>query len=108
MPPKTRKRREMKLTMLSLVLGLSATAAAGDSNAEKPEAAPSDATAKTAADFSASDEIDSRLPRWLRFCGEYRARFEGYSGGGFKPDSTDDYMLSRLRLDLTIGSLRRG
>jgi hypothetical protein len=42
------------------------------------------------------------VAKWLRFSGEYRARFEGYSGGSFKPATTDAYMLSRLRLGLTI------
>ena len=94
MPPRAGRRREMKLTMFALLLGISATAAAADAN--------SDARSKTVADFSPSDEINTPLPRWLRFSGEYRARFEGYTGGGFKPASTGDYMLSRLRLDLTI------
>jgi hypothetical protein len=36
------------------------------------------------------------------FGGEYRDRFEGYTGGSFKPNTTDAYVLSRLKLDLTI------
>ena len=52
--------------------------------------------------FSPAGEINRVLPAWLRFGGEYRARFEGYSGGSFKPDTSDAYWLSRVRLTLTI------
>jgi hypothetical protein len=52
--------------------------------------------------FSPASEVNRALPRWLIFGGEYRARFEGYSGGNFKPDSTDAYWLSRVRLNMTI------
>jgi hypothetical protein len=51
-------------------------------------------------------EINKGLPKWLRFSGEYRVRFEGYTGGNFKPDTTDSYMLSRLKLGLTIKPTR--
>ena len=36
------------------------------------------------------------------FGGDYRARYEGYLGGSFKPATSDAYLLSRLKLDLTI------
>ena len=49
-----------------------------------------------------SDEPNSHLPKWLRFSGEYRLRGEGYTGGAFKPDHDDAYLLSRLRLNMTI------
>jgi Alginate export len=49
-----------------------------------------------------SDEFNRELPRWLRFGGEYRARVEGFTGGGFKPDTSDAYVLSRLRLNMII------
>jgi hypothetical protein len=52
--------------------------------------------------FSPSEEVNSVLPSWIKFGGEYRARFEGYTGGSFKEDSTDSYMLSRLKLNVTI------
>jgi len=51
---------------------------------------------------SLSERFNSMLPDWLRFSGELRERFEGYSGGGFKPDSTDDYDLHRIRLGMQI------
>jgi hypothetical protein len=67
-----------------------------------PMAAQSPTPEPPRADFSAATEINRNLPKWLQFSGEYRARFEGYTGGGFKPSTTDSYMLSRLRLGLTI------
>jgi len=51
---------------------------------------------------SLSEKLNETLPSWLRFSGELRERFEGYSGGGFKPHSTDDYDLHRLRLGMLI------
>ena len=52
--------------------------------------------------LSPSTEINKGLPSSLTFSGEYRARFEGYSGGGYAPNSTDAYLLSRLQLNLLI------
>ncbi|HKU26507.1 MAG TPA: alginate export family protein [Candidatus Sulfotelmatobacter sp.] len=49
-----------------------------------------------------SDELNKELPKWLRFSGEYRARLEGFTGGGFKPHNDDLYLLSRLRLNMLI------
>jgi hypothetical protein len=49
-----------------------------------------------------TDELNKELPKWLRFSGEFRARLEGFSGGGFKPDSSDAYYLNRIRLALTV------
>ncbi|MFN7992363.1 MAG: alginate export family protein [Bryobacteraceae bacterium] len=49
-----------------------------------------------------SEKFNDKLPSWLRFSGELRERFEGYTGGGFKPDSTNDYVLQRIRLGVQI------
>jgi hypothetical protein len=51
---------------------------------------------------SPASTVNEALPAWLRFGGEYRARFEGYSGGSFKNNTSDDYLLSRLKLQMTI------
>jgi hypothetical protein len=51
---------------------------------------------------SLSEQFNQLLPRWLRFSGEFRERFEGYSGGGFKPNSTNDYDVQRIRLGMQI------
>jgi hypothetical protein len=63
--------------------------------AQQPATPPSD-------DFSVSDELNQRLPNWLRFSGEERLRWEGFQGGGFKPDSSDYYLLNRLRLAVMV------
>lgn len=52
--------------------------------------------------FVPSDELNKELPTWLRFSGEYRSRAEGFDGGGFKANSQDLYLLSRLRLNMQI------
>jgi hypothetical protein len=49
-----------------------------------------------------SEQFNSTLPKWLRLGGEYRARVEGFTGGGFKGNSDDTYLLSRLRLNMTL------
>jgi hypothetical protein len=49
--------------------------------------------------------VNRVLPSWVRFKGEYRARWEGNSGQRFVPDADDHYLLTRLRLDLDIQPL---
>lgn len=49
-----------------------------------------------------SEELNRRLPGWLCFSGEYRLRVEGFSGGGFRQDNQDAYLLSRLRINMKI------
>ncbi len=51
---------------------------------------------------SISEQFNQLLPSWLRFSGEFRERFEGYSGGSFKHKSTNDYDLQRTRLGMEI------
>lgn len=46
--------------------------------------------------------VNQALPAWLRFSGEYRMRAEGFDGGSFKPDTSDAYALSRLRLNMRV------
>jgi hypothetical protein len=47
-------------------------------------------------------DLNRVLPRWLRFKGEYRARWEGNSGIRFVHDADDHYLLTRVRLGFTI------
>ena len=52
---------------------------------------------------SVSGYLNEELPSWLRIGGEFRSRLEGFTGGGgFKKDTTDDYLLTRTRINLTI------
>ncbi len=43
-----------------------------------------------------------QLSQWFAVRGEFRGRLEGFSGGAFKPDNSDGYMLDRFRLNATI------
>lgn len=49
-----------------------------------------------------SDKLNQNLPKWLRLSGEFRARAEGYTNGGFKANSDDAYLLSRFRINLKV------
>lgn len=49
-----------------------------------------------------SDNANAELPKWLRLGGEYRARVEGFTGGGFKANTEDAYLLSRLRINMSL------
>jgi hypothetical protein len=51
---------------------------------------------------SLSEQFNELLPAWLRFSGEFRERYEGYSGGSFKHNSTNDYDLQRIRLGMEL------
>jgi len=59
-------------------------------------------TSVQATSFVPSDQLNKELPRWLRFSGDYRARLEGTTGVGFKPNSNDAYFLNRFRLNMKI------
>ena len=49
-----------------------------------------------------SDDVNAEFPKWLRLGAEYRARVEGFTGGGFKPNSEDAYLLSRVRINMFL------
>jgi hypothetical protein len=55
-----------------------------------------------AASQSSPDQSSTVLPHWLQFSGELRSRLEGVTGGGFKPNADDLYMLTRVRLGMKI------
>lgn len=55
---------------------------------------------------SLSEQFNNLLPKWLRFSGEFRERFEGYSGAGYKHHNTNDYDLQRIRLGMTLQPTR--
>jgi len=60
--------------------------------------------------FSPAAELNSHLPLWLRFSGEYRARLEeGFSlkSRPFSADSGHTYCLNRFRVGVTIQPARR-
>ena len=46
--------------------------------------------------------LTGQITDWLQIRGEFRGRLEGFSGGSFKPDTSDSYMLDRFRLNATV------
>ncbi|MBV8730700.1 MAG: alginate export family protein, partial [Acidobacteriia bacterium] len=53
-------------------------------------------------DFRPTGELNDQLPKWLQFGLEERLRWEGYSGGGFKPNNSDFYLLNRIRVGMIL------
>jgi hypothetical protein len=45
--------------------------------------------------------VDGQLTPWLQVRGEFRARIEGFTGGGFA-DNSDAYWMDRFRLNATV------
>jgi len=60
------------------------------------------ALAQDASTFSPTDAVNNALPYWLHFGGEERMRLEGFSGGGFRPDNSDTYLLNRFRFNMKL------
>lgn len=50
----------------------------------------------------AGKEVDRLFPPWLDVSGEYRARWEGVNSFRFHDGENDGYLLSRVRLDMTL------
>jgi Alginate export len=66
-------------------------------------AGPREKTGRAASRFSPADALNCRLPAWVRFDGDYRARVEeGLSGKLFQANDQDTYFLSLLRLGVTF------
>lgn len=53
-------------------------------------------------DFHPVTDLDSHLPRWIRFEGEERLRFEGYENSSFKEGNDDSYLLNRFRFQANV------
>src|SRR5712691_11862734 len=49
--------------------------------------------------------VDGQLTPWLQIRGEFRARAEGFTGGGFA-DNSDAYWMDRSRLNATASPTR--
>ncbi len=66
-------------------------------------AGPQEERRQGAARFSPAGDLNSHLPKWLRFEGEYRARVEdGFTGKLFQANDGDTYFLNRIRLGVTV------
>ncbi|MBC7928037.1 MAG: alginate export family protein, partial [Bryobacteraceae bacterium] len=48
------------------------------------------------------EPLNAKLRRYVLFSGEYRVRWEGFSGRGFRPENDDHYLLNRYRLNLEL------
>ena len=49
-----------------------------------------------------TDALNRDLPSWISFAGEARLRLEGFSGGGFRSDNDDLYLLERFRFAMSL------
>lgn len=55
-----------------------------------------------ARDLRPTGMLNDRLPNWLQFGIDERLRFEGFTGGGFRPGNDDSYVLNRFRLGMIV------
>ena len=78
--------RLQRLVMLTMLCGLPALAEA-QAPAQPPQPVPLG--------------VNGALTPWLQMRGEFRARIEGFSGGGFG-DTSDAYWMDRFRLNATV------
>jgi len=65
-----------------------------------PGAAPPSREPEAA--WTPATHVNSYLPHWLRFSGEFRDREEGHTAYGFTPGDNDAYGLTRVRLGFDI------
>ncbi len=65
---------------------------------------PSTAQQQLQSDPPASpmDYVNNQLPQWLRLSGELRERAEGFTGGGFNPANDDEYVLTRVWINMSV------
>jgi hypothetical protein len=95
--------KKVGLLSVACFMGLFATHLPAQSTASlQPAAAPTPAPKSPAAGWRFSDHVNTDLPRWFRFNGEYRVRLEGIEDAGFKPASDDAYLQSRVRVNTTL------
>jgi hypothetical protein len=82
--------------------GASAGASAGAQPAGAPQAAPASQQATPRASAPAPLGPSGHVNEWLSLRGEFRGRLEGFSGGAYRPDNSDGYMLNRFRINFTV------
>ena len=46
--------------------------------------------------------LGGQVAPWLQLRGEFRGRLEGFSGGSYRPDNSDAYMLDRFRINAIV------
>src|SRR5438477_6394548 len=57
---------------------------------------------RNAAKATAESPPATALPAWLSVGGQLRARAEAYENGGFRPDNSDQYVLTRVLLNARV------
>src|SRR5215469_17907018 len=68
-----------------------------------PAAGPTGSAPQDPPRFSPAGAFNDRLPKWLHFDGEYRARLEaGLTGKLFQPNDSDTYFLNRFLFGVTV------
>ena len=82
------------IALFTAALSAQTPAPAAAAAPAKPPAAP--------AQKLATDGLNQSLPKWLHFNGEFRTRFEGLGGLGFRPDAADAFLLTRVRLNMRV------
>jgi hypothetical protein len=69
-------------------------------------ALPALGTAQTAAitsgSVAATSSSPGAFPPWVSFGGQLRVRAESFTGGGFQPDNSDSYLLTRVLLNARV------
>src|SRR5438874_11196105 len=50
--------------------------------------------------------LTAQTPEWLSVGGQLRARAEAYNNGGFRPDNSDQYVLTRVLLNARVRPTR--
>ncbi|HZI50559.1 MAG TPA: alginate export family protein [Terriglobia bacterium] len=89
-------------TLCLLALTILSPAAFAWQQAPQPTPAVAPATPAAQPAQPLLTHVNRELPAWLRFSGEYRMRLEGVDGAGFRPDSKDAYVLSRVRINMRV------
>jgi len=84
---------------VALLAGAQALAGAATAAAQIATLQPVGETTRSLTPASASPGL---LPTWLSIGGQLRVRAESYTGGGFQPDNSDTYLLTRVLLNARV------
>jgi hypothetical protein len=93
-----RPRRTTQLCVPVLIVLASARIAAQQPAPTAEQRPPAVATPPSPVPLAMNGE----LARWLQVRGEFRARLEGFQGGGFSGTNEDAYWMDRFRLNATV------
>lgn len=83
--------------LLTAILAASVIGASQTQISVAKEQAQSDPPAASPMDY-----FNEELPKWMRFSGQLRSRVEGFTGGGFNPANDDEYVLTRVWINMSL------